>query len=395
MSALFSSPPQPQQLNYEKLLKQELRGYGDTAQGFLGLNQRFDPQYGLLNLQGTQQQMFGTADQPGDIALTTQGKALGAQGNIANVSQYGGQAERAFLGANPYLASGLNTLQSGLQTSPILQQIQAQASDQLNQGGVLPPDQLRQIEQATRAKFAGMGLAGSNPDLAAEAVNTSALQQQRQAQAQGFALNAEQARQNQLANAQRSAQIFSTTMLDPWSTIVGGPSGTASSSGGSSGYPQLTGAGSSLFNPNNPFASDIYQANIQNQNAYGLGSFQNQQQQLGTALGALGSSTATAATIASLMGAFGFAAASDERLKEDITDTGRKTEEGIPIKRWRYKGGSEWFEGPIAQDVEEKKPEAVLKLGDLKLVDLTQFGKYYRPFQHFDFVRGEPIMEAA
>lgn len=50
---------------------------------------------------------------------------------------------------------------------------------------------------------------------------------------------------------------------------------------------------------------------------------------------------------------------SDERLKEDIERVG-ETDDGIPIYRWRYKGDEQVHIGPMAQDVEKVKPNAVL-----------------------------------
>lgn len=49
---------------------------------------------------------------------------------------------------------------------------------------------------------------------------------------------------------------------------------------------------------------------------------------------------------------------SDERLKEDIKRVG-KTDDGLPIYTYRYKTGGPPMMGVMAQDVAEKKPEAV------------------------------------
>lgn len=50
---------------------------------------------------------------------------------------------------------------------------------------------------------------------------------------------------------------------------------------------------------------------------------------------------------------------SDERLKEDAERIG-ETDDGIPIYKWRYKGDPQMHVGPMAQDVEKVKPEAVV-----------------------------------
>lgn len=50
---------------------------------------------------------------------------------------------------------------------------------------------------------------------------------------------------------------------------------------------------------------------------------------------------------------------SDARLKDDLGRVG-ETDDGIPIHRWRYKGDEQVHIGPMAQDVEKVKPNAVL-----------------------------------
>jgi hypothetical protein len=54
---------------------------------------------------------------------------------------------------------------------------------------------------------------------------------------------------------------------------------------------------------------------------------------------------------------------SDLRLKTDILEVG-KTALGLPLYQFRYLGGTERFEGVMAQDVIEKMPEAVIMRDD-------------------------------
>jgi hypothetical protein len=54
----------------------------------------------------------------------------------------------------------------------------------------------------------------------------------------------------------------------------------------------------------------------------------------------------------------GEAVPSDIRLKDDIVRIGR-TNQGLPLYRFRYKGGSDSFAGVMAQDVLGVMPEAV------------------------------------
>lgn len=63
--------------------------------------------------------------------------------------------------------------------------------------------------------------------------------------------------------------------------------------------------------------------------------------------------------IGQLAGAAGGWMFSDERLKTDIHATGERTEDGIPIKSYRYKGSPMMHLGVIAQEAKQKRPDAV------------------------------------
>lgn len=59
---------------------------------------------------------------------------------------------------------------------------------------------------------------------------------------------------------------------------------------------------------------------------------------------------------------------SDRRLKEDVKKIG-KTDDGLPIYRYRYKGSARPVIGLMAQDVLKVKPEAVANVGGLLAVN--------------------------
>jgi hypothetical protein len=50
---------------------------------------------------------------------------------------------------------------------------------------------------------------------------------------------------------------------------------------------------------------------------------------------------------------------SDKRLKSNVHDTGARTEDGIPVKTFRYKGSPMMHLGVIAQEAAKKRPDAV------------------------------------
>lgn len=92
---------------------------------------------------------------------------------------------------------------------------------------------------------------------------------------------------------------------------------------------------------------------------------------IGSAFGVQSSRTSGGGGILGALG-FGLQAApllfSDRRLKEDIHRVG-KTDDGLPVYTYRYKGDQTVHMGVMAQDVEKVKPNAVHKVGKYKAVD--------------------------
>lgn len=78
---------------------------------------------------------------------------------------------------------------------------------------------------------------------------------------------------------------------------------------------------------------------------------------------------------AMMNGLFGLGAAalmfSDRRLKTDVSKVG-KTDSGLPVYTYRYKGDPRMHMGVMAQDVEKTTPEAVHEIGGYKAVDYSR-----------------------
>ncbi len=72
--------------------------------------------------------------------------------------------------------------------------------------------------------------------------------------------------------------------------------------------------------------------------------------------------------LGSLFGLGASLIASDRRLKTDIREVG-KTKDGQKIYSYRYKGGGPVHLGLMAQEVEKKHPEAVVKIDGIRAVD--------------------------
>jgi len=74
---------------------------------------------------------------------------------------------------------------------------------------------------------------------------------------------------------------------------------------------------------------------------------------------------------------------SDERMKTDIQKIGKDKETGVDMYAYRYKGDPKTYPkvvGPMAQDIEEKYPEAVKEVAGRKTVDI-QFPSMLKAFR--------------
>jgi hypothetical protein len=80
------------------------------------------------------------------------------------------------------------------------------------------------------------------------------------------------------------------------------------------------------------------------------------------------------AAVASDSGGGGGAGLSDRRLKTDLHWVGM-TRDGMPLWQWRYRGSRAVFEGVMAQDVAQRRPDALItRPGGLMGVDYTRLG---------------------
>jgi hypothetical protein len=377
--AFYSSVDAPQPRNLTKELLQTLHGQQQTAQGFFDLENKYQPQYGALNLNLLGQHLFGQPGTPGSLQLGSAANTYTRGSDIADVARYGPASTAAFLRGNPLLANSLFNLTGRLQDSPILSKLNQQASADLNAGGTLTPQEQADLAQQSRAGFAARGMGQGNQSIGAELLSRDAAQRQRLAAAQEFASGVQGLNQNQSDLVGRASQIFSTTLSDPFQAILGRTSG-AGGVGGVGAYPQQIGTGARLFDPMNAYASDIYNTNYNAQASTNIANTQAQNSSTNALIGLAGSLLL-----------------SDKRLKKNIKRVGT-TPSGIPVKEFEYKGkksevrsqkseesdlisdlgprtsgAKRRFLGVVAQDVEKKAPWAVLTdpFSKMKMVDMS------------------------
>lgn len=167
--------------------------------------QTYRPEYNQLELNDINQLMYGSGGQQGYAAMAAdaarQSGALESEllskqraADIGDVEALGGRASAAFMNANPALraalekAQGLGAQQTGgaVEQGALGQQLYSQAmgagglgaagttldqrAQQLAQStGQLSPDEMRKLQQTSRAAFSARGMDMSNASIGAEA----------------------------------------------------------------------------------------------------------------------------------------------------------------------------------------------------------------------------------
>jgi hypothetical protein len=81
-------------------------------------------------------------------------------------------------------------------------------------------------------------------------------------------------------------------------------------------------------------------------------------------------SDSNAETWGTVISVVAMVAMSDRRLKKNIQRIGR-TARGVPMYRFQYLGGDTYYEGPMADEVEQLVPHAVRDIGGYKAVDYS------------------------
>lgn len=203
----------------------------------------------------------------GDLAQRT--------ADISDVERLGPAAVAAIRGANPEqtaLMAGLNARAQVGYNDPQTALLAQQAQGELDQGAMIDPAQARQFQQTMRAQQAARGFGYGTNDMANEAVYTAqqanALRDQRRAFAQqAMAANGNQFQQNAQFQGQ-VAGLNATTQQDPFLAILG-RQGANVNAGQALGAQAFVGSNAGMgansqpqiFNPQSPYAQDLYQTN--------------------------------------------------------------------------------------------------------------------------------------
>lgn len=317
-------------------LTKMIAAYQQALPGILSFEQQYRPEFQKLNLSDLSQFGLGLMGLSPQFA---QGAAeqLGAarQAELGQMTEQAGLTRGLMAGLSPEQASAVRQAQQESQ--------RAYAAAQ----GVTPQEQ-RMYQQTAREGAQAAGRLGGNAALASEIMGREDVLARKRAEAT-------QAGQQAFNLA---GQFYTTPGLQllgsqPLSYQTGQQMMGLGLGAIGAGTPQLFDVGQAL-NLGAAQRQNIVNAqaaNAQAQASYSSGLF-----------GGIGSALGGAA-----MG-YGTYLASDRRLKTDIEKVG-KTDAGLPIYTYKYKGDNKTQMGVMAQDVEKKNPKAVKEIGGFKAVN--------------------------
>lgn len=249
-------------------------------------------------------------------------------------------------GMNTVLPAGTNLLNFG---QDVVNAGKGDILDTIKNHGELPDWQKRDVDTATAAGAADLGMGHSLGALGARLMNRGAAQDARLNQAYGRAGAASNVGMQTL-NAPAAALPFLTAPGQAVGSFI--QPALATEQTAASTYKGLSDPAwsymSSLFDFNANAQQSTNNASANKTDAYAMAGIK---------------------TVGSIIGAV---AMSDKELKEDIKDTGLKIH-GVPIKTYRFKGSKVRQVGTVAQDVEKIRPDAVKRLSSGRLmVDYTK-----------------------
>jgi len=328
--------------DYSKDISKMLAAYQKSMPGILSFEQQYRPEFQRQNLADVSQFGLGMLEMSPEFTQQT-AQQLGAA-REAELGQMTGQA-----GLTRGLMAGLSPEQASA-----VQQAQQESQRAYAAAQGVTPEQQRMYQQTAREGAQAAGRVGGNYAIASEIMGREDMMARKRAEAaqageRAYSMAGQFYTQPglQLLGSQPLSYQVGNQMMGLGLDAIG------------AGKPQLFDVGSALNlgAANRQNIVNAQAANAQAQASYSSGLF--------GGLGALGGGVASGIGAAGGVGAF---MASDRRLKTDIEKVG-KTDAGLPIYTYKYKGDNKTQMGVMAQDVEKKTPKAVKEVGGFKAVN--------------------------
>lgn len=335
----------PPKADYAADISKFVSAYGGALPQVLGFERQFRPEFQALNLQDISSFLGGTGGQEGLFGLTRRASEE-AQRQLAasREAELGSMAGQAPLTRG--VMQGLSPEQAAVVSGFASEAQRAQAAAQ----GVTP-EQQRMYQQTAREAAQASGRVGGNAAIASEIMGREQMMAQKRAEAAAAG-----------SRAYEAAKEFYT---QPGLALLSQQplayrSGQQMLGLGMGGIKQGT---PGLINPD--VGLNLGAAERQNQLQAQAATQQAKATYSSGLFGAIGGvaqgvGSAAAAAIPFMM--------SDKRLKTDIEKVG-KTNAGLPIYTYKYKGDNKTQMGVMAQDVEKKTPKAVKEIGGFKAVN--------------------------
>lgn len=223
----FLTPGTPPDRNYANETTSNLISQINLAPATFDAEARFSPQYADLAASNLNRFLVGDSDTPG--AQRTMDTVTNAQrrSDIRAVERFGGRATRAFQNANP-------------QQAKLLDMLNRAAESELKADTALDPALRHEVQQASRAAWSDRGLMTSPASGVEEIFLTGE--------------RANRMRRERQAFAQSVVGLNSAATVDPFMAILGRSSQAAPLAGMATQRP-------GIFNPESPYASDIWNTN--------------------------------------------------------------------------------------------------------------------------------------
>lgn len=322
-------------------IQRYVSGYQQSLPSVLSAERQYRPEFLGLNLGDVSSFLQGTPSQQGLYALgrTAQqesGQSIAAA-RAAELASMTGQA--------PAFRQFAQALSPEAQAQVDAANFEAQRATQAARQ--LTPEEQRMTDQATREAYGARGMLDSRGSVAGEVLGRASLMAQKRQEANQARTGAFNMAQNfytapglqALGNAPLSYQA-GQNQLGLGLNAIG------------SALPQM-------INPDTGVNIGMQQRAIQQQaSAANAAAKASQQSGLMGMFGSIG-----AAALPFMM--------SDKRLKTDIKKVG-KTNDGLPVYTYKYKGDDKTQMGVMAQDVEKKNPSAVQTIGGFKAVNYSK-----------------------
>lgn len=338
---------QAPQANYQQDIGKFVQAYGQSLPQVLAFEQQYRPQFQALNLKDISGFLGGVGGQEGLFGLSRRAtREAGQQLSAARAAELGSMAGQAPLTRG--VMEGLSPEQAAVVSGFSQEAQRAQAAAQ----GV-SPEQQRMYQQQAREAAQASGRLGGNAAIASEIMGREQMMAQKRAEAA-------QAGQNLFGAAGQFYTQPGLALLSqqPLAYQTGQGMLGLGMGGMKQGTPGLIQPDVGL-NLGAAERQNMLQAQMANAQASASRS-----SGIMGALGSIGGGLASGIGAAGGIGAF----FSDRRLKTDIKKVG-KTNAGLPIYTYKYKGDDKTQMGVMAQDVEKKTPKAVKEVGGFKAVN--------------------------